>query len=248
MNFIKEIYAEMGYGSVQPDEAIRAEVEALMAEVEQIARPRFLFHIVDGVLGEDGKTLTIIKEAGGLSVANPASFHSNTSNQSQETDTQEVRESSSLFSIGRIIHKELRGSTRYALFVATAGTEFHEYQQRLSAEGDMMRVYVADIIGTLLAEHTADQMEDALQRELDMLGWQRTNRFSPGYCGWHVSEQQILFPLFPESNPCGIQLTESSLMIPIKSVSGIIGIGPDVTKHPYTCNLCGYEKCFRRKK
>ena len=79
-------------------------------------------------------------------------------------------------------------------------------------------------------------------------GWRHTNRFSPGYCGWHVSEQKKLFPLFPSAEPCGIRLTDSSLMLPIKSVSGVIGLGDGVRKLEYTCGLCTYDKCYRRKR
>ena len=99
----------------------------------------------------------------------------------------------------------------------------------------------------MIAEKCADQMELALQENIDKLGWKHTNRFSPGYCGWHVAQQQMLFPLF-DSHTCGVQLTDSSLMIPIKSVSGIMGVGREVRKLDYTCGLCTFEKCYKRKK
>lgn len=115
------------------------------------------------------------------------------------------------------------------------------------AEGDMVRVFIADAIGSCLAETCADNMEATLQQNINKLGWQRTNRFSPGYCGWHVREQQRLFTFFPKE-PCGVHLTDSSLMIPIKSVSGVIGLGLDVRYNPYTCGLCDFAKCYKRKK
>ena len=111
----------------------------------------------------------------------------------------------------------------------------------------MLRVFIADALGSVIAEKCADQMETALQESIDKLGWKHTNRYSPGYCGWHVSEQQLLFPLF-EGHTCGVRLTDSSLMLPIKSVSGIIGIGEKVRKLDYTCGLCDFEKCYKRSK
>lgn len=152
------------------------------------------------------------------------------------------------FQIGKIINRQLRGSEAYAFFAATAGQEFEEYQERLKEKGDMVRIYIADALGSILAEKAADLMEETLEKDLIKKGWKHTNRFSPGYCGWHVSEQQKLFPIFPISNPCGIHLTASSLMLPIKSVSGVIGLGSDVRKLEYTCGLCTFEQCFRRKK
>lgn len=148
---------------------------------------------------------------------------------------------------GKIITRQLRGSEAYALFVGTAGIDFQNLMERLTEEGDMVRLFIAHSVGTVIAERCADQMERVLQGTIDKLGWKRTNRFSPGYCGWHVREQQLLFPLMQGHNT-GVTLTPSSLMIPIKSVSGVIGLGPDVRRLEYTCGLCNFEKCYKNKK
>lgn len=151
------------------------------------------------------------------------------------------------FEMGNIILRQLRGSEAFALFVCTSGLEFETYQHRLKEQGDMVRVFIADALGSVIAEKCADQMEKALQESIDKLGWKHTNRFSPGYCGWHVSQQQLLFPLF-QGHTCGVKLTDSSLMVPIKSVSGIIGLGEKVRKLEYTCGLCDFKQCYKRKK
>lgn len=149
--------------------------------------------------------------------------------------------------MGRIVSRQLRGSEAYALFVCTAGVEFQQLMDRLTDEGDMVRLYIAHSIGSVLAERCADQMERVLQSSIDKLGWHRTNRFSPGYCGWHVSQQQLLFPLL-EGHDTGVLLTPSSLMMPIKSVSGIIGLGHDVRYLEYTCGLCDKKDCYKKRK
>ena len=116
----------------------------------------------------------------------------------------------------------------------------------MKAAGDMVRVFIADALGSVIAEKCADRMEQHLQTEIDKLQWHHTNRFSPGYCGWHVSQQQLLFPLF-NGHTCGVRLTDSSLMVPIKSVSGIIGLGSTVRHLDYTCGLCDFKQCYKRK-
>ncbi len=150
------------------------------------------------------------------------------------------------FDMGKIIMNQLRGAEGYALFIATCGEAFERFLQQLKAEGDMVRVFIADAMGSVIAEKCADEMEKNLQLSIDKLGWKHTNRFSPGYCGWHVSQQQLLFPLF-NGQTCGVTLTDSSLMLPIKSVSGIIGVGEKVRRLDYTCGLCNFEKCYKRK-
>ena len=162
------------------------------------------------------------------------------------------------FHPGKIITNQLKGSEALCWFVATAGQEFEDFQHRLTLEGDMVRVYLANEIGSIIAEKTADRMEELLQEQLTPKGLYRTNRYSPGYCGWKVSEQPILFELFrPKDSanhnevtptPCGIRLTDSCLMIPIKSVSGVIGIGHNVRRRDYTCNLCGLSSSCKRGK
>ena len=111
------------------------------------------------------------------------------------------------FEMGNIILRQLRGSEAFALFICTSGLEFEAYQQRLKEQGDMVRVFIADALGSVIAEKCADQMEKALQESIDKLGWMHTNRFSPGYCGWHVSQQQLLFPLF-QGHTCGVKLSK----------------------------------------
>lgn len=149
------------------------------------------------------------------------------------------------FDMGKIILRQLQGSEAYAFFVCTSGVEYEAYQQQLKADDDMVRVFIADALGSVIAEKCADRMEQHLQTEIDKLQWHHTNRFSPGYCGWHVSQQQLLFPLF-NGHTCGVRLTDSSLMIPIKSVSGIIGLGAEVRHLDYTCGLCDFKQCYKR--
>lgn len=151
------------------------------------------------------------------------------------------------FDMGTIILRQLRGSEAYALFICTAGTAYGDYQQHLTRQGDMVRVFIADALGSVIAERVADAMEEHLQQSIDKLLWHHTNRFSPGYCGWHVSQQQLLFPLF-QGQTCGVTLTDSSLMMPIKSVSGVIGLGKEVRRLDYTCGLCNFSKCYKRRR
>ncbi|MBQ6064865.1 MAG: methionine synthase [Prevotella sp.] len=146
-------------------------------------------------------------------------------------------------SIGTRIARQLSRSEAFAFFVATAGKEYESFQGKVAREGDLLRVFIADALGSLIAERCADLMERSLQESIEKLDWKHTNRFSPGYCNWHVSEQPLLFSLIGEK-PCGILLNEGCLMTPIKSVSGIVGVGHDVERLDYACALCGKKDCL----
>ena len=148
--------------------------------------------------------------------------------------------------IGKIIFGQVRKSESVAAFLCTAGSEIGELSRKKIAEKDFLKGYIFDIAGSEIVEAAANLMQQNLGVQLSRDGLNFTNRFSPGYCGWNVSEQHKLFKLVPD-NFCGITLTESSLMVPIKSVSGIIGIGRDVKYKPYTCTFCDMKDCIYRK-
>jgi len=151
------------------------------------------------------------------------------------------------FDIGKIISNSLRGSVQFAVFTATAGSFFQEWTEEMDRNSDIVDHYIADCIGTEIVEATADYMQQHLAVECQNKNYGITNRYSPGYCGWNIREQHKLFSLLDEETTCGIRLMDSGLMIPVKSVSGIIGIGKDVKQKEYGCGQCNYPKCFRRK-
>ncbi|HVN57718.1 MAG TPA: vitamin B12 dependent-methionine synthase activation domain-containing protein [Bacteroidales bacterium] len=146
---------------------------------------------------------------------------------------------------GKIIPGQLNNSESIAVFICTAGGQIGEYSRQLMAEKDFLKGYILDIIGSQAADIAADLMQAHLNDLAAARGLKTTNRYSPGYCGWQVSEQQKLFSLIP-GNYCGVVLNNSSLMYPVKSVSGIIGIGRNVKFNMYTCDLCDQENCIYR--
>lgn len=151
-----------------------------------------------------------------------------------------------VFDSGKIIHKMLRHSEKYALFLVTAGSEAENLARSLIKEGNYLDGYIVDLVASTLVDSAADQVQEQVRKLAKDLGLHITNRYSPGYCSWNVAEQQKLFSLFPE-DCCGISLSESSLMSPVKSISGIIGIGADVKFRDYTCEICPMKDChFRR--
>ncbi len=151
------------------------------------------------------------------------------------------------FNIHKIISYQMRKAEKAALFLCTAGKGISEWSKKLMKDGDMMKGWIVDVAGSEIVESAMDRIQDHLESEMKKKGLGITNRFSPGYCDWHVSEQPNLFSFFPD-NFCGIQLSESCLMYPIKSVSGVIGIGEKAERKGYMCNFCEVENCIYRDK
>ena len=133
-----------------------------------------------------------------------------------------------------------------AVFVCTAGEGFSTCSDKYNKEGDYLKGFIVDAFGSLVAERAMDYIQKELEKEAGKCGMLITNRYSPGYCNWQVQDQKQLFSLLP-GNPCNISLSESCLMLPIKSVSGIIGIGEKVRKREYSCDICNNITCVYRK-
>ena len=148
-----------------------------------------------------------------------------------------------VLNIHKVIFQQIKKSNIIAIFTCTAGTKITDKSKEFMKDGDLLKGYVYDLFGSIVVESAMDIIQDSLQKEMIALGLKITNRYSPGYCGWEVTEQKKLFSLLPE-HFCGIELTDSCLMQPTKSVSGIIGIGESVKYNRYTCNICDVSNCL----
>ena len=147
--------------------------------------------------------------------------------------------------VGTIIASIMAGSTAFAVFAATAGEHLDKLMKDAVARNDVFEQYLVSGIGSCIVEKTGDYMESVLQLEIGTL--LHTRRFSPGYCGWPLSDQKTIF-CFLGDTPCDIGLSEYCLMTPIKSISGIIGIGEHVRRNQYGCAICNLQTCYKRKK
>ena len=151
------------------------------------------------------------------------------------------------FDTGKMITSFLKGSQFAALFTCTAGLEVEKLSNKYKQEEDYVMSYVIDATGSLLVEGAMDIVYEKLKDYSASHNLSITNRYSPGYCEWKVVDQQNLFSLLPKDF-CNIRLSESSLMSPIKSVSGIVGIGKSVQHRGYICDSCHSKDCVYRAK
>ncbi|WP_372772619.1 vitamin B12 dependent-methionine synthase activation domain-containing protein [Mangrovibacterium sp.] len=149
------------------------------------------------------------------------------------------------FRVGKTIASELANSESIGLFICTAGKTISEESERMLKSDDPVYGYVLNVLGSAIAESVGDRVQDLIRIEAGNNGLKITNRYSPGYCHWDVADQHKLFSLF-HGKTAGVRLTGSALMHPVKSISGVIGIGEQVQFHDYQCNLCQLEHCFYR--
>ena len=150
------------------------------------------------------------------------------------------------FEVGAQVCGYLKEATEAALFLCTAGALFSDEAHARTAQGEFLEAYIIDAIGSLTVERAMDKIHKALEVEQAERGMKITNRYSPGYCNWPLKDQRPLFAFVGE-NPTGIALSESCLMHPIKSVSGVIGIGTTARRRAYGCVICQNKTCIYRR-
>jgi hypothetical protein len=141
--------------------------------------------------------------------------------------------------VSKVLRKNLDAVERVFPYVATCGTEV----ESLAFPGDAMKAYWLDAIKMTLVGMASAYLTDHLKKRF-ALG--QTAHMNPGsLADWPLTQQRKLFSLLGDVEKLiGVRLTESSVMYPLKSVSGIIF--PTEVRFE-SCQLCPREKCPGRR-
>lgn len=150
-----------------------------------------------------------------------------------------------IFQTEKIVTSQLKKADKAAVFLCTIGSEMENWSKELYSNGESIMSYLVDTSASAIVEEVADLLHSHITKIMSDIELYTTNRYSPGYCNWSVAEQTKLFTFFPKKF-CGVTLFESNLMNPIKSISGIIGLGKDVEYKEYLCDRCGIKDCTHR--
>ena len=127
-------------------------------------------------------------------------------------------------------------------YVVTCGRELYDID---IPSNELLKGYLLDQIRETVLISARKYLEDYLIRKY-ALG--QLSRMSPGSGAatvWPITQQKQLFSIFGNVEELiGVRLTDSMLMIPVKSVSGIFF--PTEIKFE-TCQLCPRERCIGRR-
>lgn len=147
-----------------------------------------------------------------------------------------------------VLSRLLKDCREAAIFVCTIGDRLEKAGALLARNRRVLRSSVLDTIGSHGAESIAEFVQGKIQAEAARRGLRISRRFSPGYCDWPVDEQTEIFNAL-EDDTAGINITEGYLMLPRKSVSGIIGIGTRESgiEDYNPCLKCGKTECPGRR-
>lgn len=139
-------------------------------------------------------------------------------------------------------------SDEVAVFALTIGPQIEHLARELTANGASFDAAVVDAIGSALVQKLVKFVQTQAAATAAERGMSVSKRFCPGYCDWNVSQQKGLFALLKDQTP-GITLTDDCLMLPHKSMSGLIGFGAkgEQVRNYVPCRNCQMRDCIGRR-
>jgi hypothetical protein len=145
--------------------------------------------------------------------------------------------------------KLLIGAEKLVVMCSTIGSALERKVRELSEAGDMLNSYLLDIYGAVAVGLLMRSLYQRIKQE-DYAGFGITVYLEPGQLDWKISDQRVLFQLIsPEQ--IGVSLNESFVMKPVKTTTGVFGIGDmdKVKKGVFACEVCPKRKTcsFRRE-
>ncbi|MDY6836239.1 MAG: vitamin B12 dependent-methionine synthase activation domain-containing protein [Chloroflexota bacterium] len=147
-----------------------------------------------------------------------------------------------------VISGLLELSQKVAVFVVTIGDQLEVLAESLAEEKHILQATVLEAAGSEAVEKAADHIHCKVGEYADCHDLVISRRFSPGYCDWDIEQQRMVFRAVGDDN-LGVDLMDSCLMVPRKSISGIIGIGTqDANLDKYNpCRTCSRHDCVGRR-
>ncbi len=147
---------------------------------------------------------------------------------------------------GEDLRAFLDGCDQVILLAATLGTGPDSLQRQLRLR-DMSEALILDAAGSAAVENVCDNLCADLAAAFAPRFL--TDRFSPGYGDFPLSQQIWFFRLLDMNRRLGVCLNESGLMIPQKTVTAVLGVADTPrAKRPAGCGSCALaEKCALRK-
>lgn len=137
---------------------------------------------------------------------------------------------------GPLAARALAGAEKVALAVCTIGPVLEKRTKQLFAE-DPVRAMALDGAGVAALRKVSDLVIGDVREIAEEHGWGSGMRAQPGQEGWSIWQQRVIFEHLP-TDEIGVSLTDSCLMIPRKSVSFVVGMGPDMRPDAVACDFC----------
>jgi len=217
----REVVLALHQGKKAPEALIEGTRDAI-ARSQELVHPRALYEWVK-VLGVDGEQVLLAQGNGSGEV---------------------------MLRLGP--HADLMANAELALVsIVTIGGELDGYIHELNKSGELLEAYLLDSVGVVALGEVGRTVREYAEKEAASRGWGVGASLAPGSLqGWPIEGQFALCALLP-LDEIDVHLTDSGVLVPLKSASSLIGMGRGYHSKQVgsVCRFCvRAETCWRRKK
>jgi len=153
--------------------------------------------------------------------------------------------------------KAIRGQLLPAIFpeakelapvVITIGPKLEKQVTDYSKSGETLRGMILDGIGSAAVDSLVPEVLRLVASEVSYRGYEISSPVCPGMPGFPLTEQWNLSGLV-NADEIGVRLNTSGVLVPRKSTSMVIGIGPQMTRwtQAEVCARCSLKKTCHYK-
>ncbi len=139
------------------------------------------------------------------------------------------------------LSKNLKDCREVLSFAATLGMG-SDLLLKKNIRLQITKATVLQAVGAAAIEAFCDQCQKKFEKDLLRENLFLRPRYSPGYGDLNLNVQKDFLELLNASKQIGIYLTDGGVMVPEKTVTAIMGIGPK----NMNCNLEGCEVCTQK--
>jgi len=132
-----------------------------------------------------------------------------------------------------------------AVIICTIGPRLEKQASDYTKNGQALRGMILDGIGSAAVDKLVPEVIKLIAAGVAPLGYEVSSPVNPGMPGFAMTEQRNIMEL-AGGDEIGVSLTQSGILVPRKSVSMVIGIGPRMTRwtQAEVCARCSLsESC-----
>ena len=213
----------------------------MLHRLDEIPVLATLEQVIDKLLVEDDEDVKVVEDLfmNAKSRAKPKALYREVF--VEETDGERVTISGTGFH-SVVLAAALKKVHRVFAYVCTCGTEVDSWSR---AEPDYFKSLWLDMIKQMFLNDATQFLREYIKNKYQFEKLSAVNPGSGNEENWPISQQRPLFEMIGDvRGEIGVRLTDSFLMVPIKSTSGILF--PSETDF-VNCALCGRENCVGRR-
>jgi hypothetical protein len=132
---------------------------------------------------------------------------------------------------------------KLAVAICTIGPRLEKQVTEYTSQGEPLRGTLLDGIGSAAVDSLTEEVCKFIAGEASSRGYEASSPINAGMPGLPITEQWQLLKMVP-AEEIGVSLTSTGIMAPRKSVSMVMGIGPQMAKwtRAEVCARCHLKK------